>query len=493
MNSILTGFILLWSSGLQAEAKNDSPEPGDIRLNGGANRCAGGLEMKLHNDWKPVDDLYFGWNLRTSAAVCKQLDCGSAVSAKIKESILSSFVWKINTSSIQSDSAPRQYVSMKPQYSFSSLEITCSESVRLVNGTTLCSGRVEVRAEESWSTVCDGDFDWQDAEVVCRELGCGAPLNLQRLVYENIQAPEWTKEFRCRENESTLLDCDSYESARNTCSPVGLTCSEPDNVRLVGGGSRCAGRLEMKHQGDWKPVDGFEGLRKSADLACTQLKCGPVVSTKIKSSAVKSMWGIISSRVQSRSALREFVSTRPWYSSFNLEVACSDLLHQPMISISSSINWVYESSYFTISCSIKPQYPGGFFQLIIFTTSNTTHTYTQKAVNHSAHFLFPAADHSHQGNCSCVYRIYEFAHNFSSWSQPLSLTVKASPVVFFTRLAGLLLTLALFLPAIYFYSKDTRGQEPRGQEKIDLELGGVSASRAEGGLNDAAGAQETDL
>lgn len=99
------------------------------------------------------------------------------------------------------------------------------ESVRLVNGTALCSGRVEVKASQSWSSVCKGDFDWQDAEVVCRELGCGAPLKLQLALHENIRALEWTKEFQCGGNESTLLDCESYESARNTCSPLGLTCS----------------------------------------------------------------------------------------------------------------------------------------------------------------------------------------------------------------------------------------------------------------------------
>ncbi|XP_056227161.1 scavenger receptor cysteine-rich type 1 protein M130-like [Seriola aureovittata] len=439
--------------------------------------------MKLHNDWKPVDDLSFDWNLRTSAALCRQLDCGSAVSSKINSGFSTKLVWKIDTSSVWSDSAPTEYVSEKPHYSFTSVEIICSESVRLVNGTTLCSGRVEVRADQSWSTVCEGDFDWQDAEVVCRELGCGAPLKLQRALYENIQALEWSKEFRCRENESTLLDCDSYESARNTCSPVGLTCSEPDNVRLVGGGSRCAGTLEMKLQGDWKPVDGAEGLLKALASVCRQLKCGSVVSSKIKRSAPKSVWGVISSRVKSGSALREYMSMRPWWSQTNLEVACSDLLYQPMISISPSIDYVH------VSCSIKPQYPGGFFQLIVF-TSSTTHTYTEKAVNHTAHFLFPAGFHGHQVNYSCVYHIYVFSHNFSSQSWLLCLSIPASPVVIFTRL-GLLLTLALFLSAIYFHRKATRGQKPGGRGKIKLACCSLGAARAEDGLSDTAGVQET--
>uniref|UniRef100_A0A4W5L5R4 SRCR domain-containing protein n=1 Tax=Hucho hucho TaxID=62062 RepID=A0A4W5L5R4_9TELE len=53
--------------------------------------------------------------------------------------------------------------------------VICSESVRLVDGAGLCSGRVEVKSNQSWASVCEADFDRQDAEVVCGELGCGAP------------------------------------------------------------------------------------------------------------------------------------------------------------------------------------------------------------------------------------------------------------------------------------------------------------------------------
>ena len=103
-----------------------------------------------------------------------------------------------------------------------------SDSVRLVNGTSLCSGRLEVKSEQSWSSVCEDDFDQQDAEVVCRELGCGAPSVLQGALYGEVEAPMWTKEFQCGGHESALLDCRRSDSARSTCSPgkaVGLTCS----------------------------------------------------------------------------------------------------------------------------------------------------------------------------------------------------------------------------------------------------------------------------
>ncbi|XP_037602817.1 uncharacterized protein LOC119474704 [Sebastes umbrosus] len=134
--------------------------------------------------------------------------------------------------------------------------------------------------------------------------------------------------------------------------------------------------------------------------------------------------------VQSGSALRECATSD--FSSSILDLTCSDLLLQPNISGSSSVDGVSEAqqqgfhvlrgSTFNISCSIQPQYPGGSFQLT-FTSSTSALNYTKPAVNHSAHFLFPAAEPAHQGNYSCVYHVYVFSHDFFSESRLISLTV----------------------------------------------------------------------
>ncbi|XP_041642039.1 scavenger receptor cysteine-rich type 1 protein M130-like [Cheilinus undulatus] len=318
MKHILTAVMLLWSSGLQAGIDH-SAESLNIRLTGGASRCAGQLQMKFNNVWRPVDDPKFGWNLKTAASVCQKLDCGSALSAKIQQKYTSRLVWKVKASSVQSASALREDVKMQSQYSLSSLDITCSDSVRLVNGSTLCSGRLEVRANQSWYSICKDGFDWQEAEVACREIGCRAPLNFQSELYESNNPSRWRKEFNCWGNESSLLDCDTHESERKPCPHVELQCSEPDDVRLVAEDSHCAGRLEMRLLDQWKPVDGLHGDLKSATSVCKQLNCGLALSAELKVSSSKYVWGIISSDAP----LREHVSTRPWFSQFSLDITCS--------------------------------------------------------------------------------------------------------------------------------------------------------------------------
>jgi len=43
--------------------------------------------------------------------------------------------------------------------------------VRLIGGTSVYNGRVEMCFNNTWGTICDRDWDEQDAAVVCRQLG----------------------------------------------------------------------------------------------------------------------------------------------------------------------------------------------------------------------------------------------------------------------------------------------------------------------------------
>ncbi|XP_028275079.1 uncharacterized protein LOC114444595 isoform X3 [Parambassis ranga] len=439
-------------------------DPDDVRLVGGANRCSGRLELKHNGEWREVDISYSDWTLKEAAVVCRWLDCGAPASTSGRKKSLKHPVWKIIPDCVQSESMIKDCVVWTSGKS-SSLEMSCSDSVRLVEGTNVCSGRLEVKSDQSWSSVCEDDFNLQNAEVVCRELGCGAPSVLQGALYGAVEPLVWSTEFQCEGNESALLDCDRTSSARSSCSAgkaVGLTCS--DNIRLVGENSRCAGDLEVNMYTEWRPV-GVDGDRlSSAAAACVQLGCGSAVSaSQTEGSSSRPLWGISSSCVRTASVLKECVlmndTTR---TSLSLTVICSELLARPNISLSYSTDgvsqaeqqgfWVLIGSTFGIMCSVEPQYQGGSFQLM-FTSSNTAQNYTLPAVNHSALFLFSAADHTHRGTYTCVYHNHVWSRDFSSVSQPRSLAVLAPLTELIIRVTVVLLAMMSSITAICCYYK----------------------------------------
>ncbi len=113
-------------------------------------------------------------------------------------------------------------------YDFKHFVITNISGIRLVGGSR-CSGRLEVPHDQPWMSVCDAAFNQQDAEVVCRELDCGAPVQvLGAAAFGKGDTPMWTQEIQCRGNE--------YQFALCPTSPSQF-CSHDNDVSIV-----CAGR-----------------------------------------------------------------------------------------------------------------------------------------------------------------------------------------------------------------------------------------------------------
>ncbi|KAJ8043104.1 Neurotrypsin [Holothuria leucospilota] len=102
------------------------------------------------------------------------------------------------------------------------------QDVRLVDGTSNRSGRIEVLFNGRWGTVCEDGWGSGFANVTCRQLGYTNAL----VIYGNAFFGEgngsiWLNGLHCYGNESLLSDCKAQASPGVNCNhsqDVGVLC-----------------------------------------------------------------------------------------------------------------------------------------------------------------------------------------------------------------------------------------------------------------------------
>ncbi|KAG9264045.1 deleted in malignant brain tumors 1 protein-like, partial [Astyanax mexicanus] len=231
-----------------------------------------------NGQWGTVCD--DGWDINDAAVVCRQMGCGRALS------VHSSAHFGQGTGPILLDnvrcSGSENSIRECRHNGFGRHD---SDIIRLINGTGACNGRVEIYHHGQWGTVCGDNWDMKDAEVVCRQVGCGRAVSITHSAhFGEGNGPVLLDDVGCSGQENNLLSCSQRGLGITNCShseDAGVICSDSLNVRLVGGTGSCSGRVEVYYRGQWGTVCDDDWDMRDAAVVCRQMGCGRALRAHI--------------------------------------------------------------------------------------------------------------------------------------------------------------------------------------------------------------------
>lgn len=90
--------------------------------------------------------------------------------------------------------------------------------MRLADGARESEGRVEVFRDGHWGTVCDDQWDLNDADVICKMLNYSRAVRAPgHAFFGRGNGKIWLSGVECRGNETSILQCGHLAWGSNNC------------------------------------------------------------------------------------------------------------------------------------------------------------------------------------------------------------------------------------------------------------------------------------
>uniref|UniRef100_A0A673BP80 SRCR domain-containing protein n=1 Tax=Sphaeramia orbicularis TaxID=375764 RepID=A0A673BP80_9TELE len=262
--------------------------PPFIQLVNGRNRCEGRVEVFYNDSWGTVCD--DEWDMVDANVVCRQLDCGVAVALGSSSQFGqgAGLILMDNVDCKGSEGSLSECTSLgwgvHNCYHFEDVGVVCrgDGTLRLVGGQYDCEGRVEIYYQGYWGTVCDDAWSFTDAQVVCRQTGCGSAhaaltnsffgFGTGRILLDNVNCIGYEQQLsRCHNLGWGKHNCGHHEDA-------GVSCAARPSIRVVNGNSSCQGRVEVRYKDFWGTVCDDEWNMLNALVVCRQVGCGDALA-----------------------------------------------------------------------------------------------------------------------------------------------------------------------------------------------------------------------
>ncbi|KAG7472684.1 hypothetical protein MATL_G00111660 [Megalops atlanticus] len=252
-----------------------------LRLQGGDGPCRGRVEVFYNGTWGFVCN--HKWQAQNGQVVCRSLGCGHYNSTepvshyRYPDAPSKAWMDEVTCTGTEShlwDCPFPGWGINNCAGTYHHVNIECTEEV-VLSLQYGCAGALQYKTSNGKRTVCDTNLSAEEANVVCRELGCGESLRIPAPGAFLAEGPALNTSLNCIGDEKYLWQCATGFGAVEACpNPVSVICSNQSSIRLSEGKNRCSGELQVKVNGNWESACKTSFKIQSAQDLCTRLRCG---------------------------------------------------------------------------------------------------------------------------------------------------------------------------------------------------------------------------